>query len=164
MTPERWMDVERLFHAALERNSLERAVFLDASCAGDAELRREVQSLIDESSLEDGFLEGQALDVATRRIDIPKQPRLTGERFGGYELTALLGAGGMGEVYRARDLKLGREVAIKLLPALLADDLDRVARFRREAQILATLNHPHVAAIYALEEDKGVRRTRPRAG
>ena len=131
-------------------------VFLDASCAGDAELRREVQSLLDESSLEDGFLEGQALDAATRLIDIPTQPRLTGERFGGYELTASLGAGGMGEVYRARDLKLGREVAIKLLPALLADDVDRIARFRREAQILATLNHPHVAAIYALEEDKGV--------
>jgi serine/threonine-protein kinase len=156
MTPERWMDVERLFHAALERSPLERAAFLDDSCAGDVELRREVQALLDESSLEDGFLEGQALDAATRLIDVPAPARLTGERFGDYELKTSLGAGGMGEVYRARDLRLGREVAIKLLPALLADDGDRIARFRREAQILATLNHPHIAAIYALEESQGV--------
>jgi serine/threonine-protein kinase len=155
MTPERWTDVERLFHAALERSPHERAVFLDDSCAGDAELRREVQSLLDESALEDGFLEDQALDAAAGLVDI-SQPRLAGTRFGGYELTGSLGSGGMGEVYRARDLELGREVAIKLLPAVLAADVDRIARFRREAQILATLNHPHVGAIYALAEDDGV--------
>jgi len=156
MTPERWMDVERLFHAALERHPLERAAFLDDACAGDTELRSETQSLLDESSLEDGFLEGQAVDAATRLTGIPASSRLTGERFGDYELKTSLGAGGMGEVYRARDLKLGREVAIKLLPALFANDVDRIARFRREAQILAALNHPHIAAIYALEERLGV--------
>jgi len=156
MTPERWMDVERLFHAALERDPRERAAFLADSCAGDAELRREVETLLDESAQEDGFLEGQALDAAATLIESPTGRRVTGERLGGYELTALLGVGGMGEVYRARDLKLGRDVAIKLLPSALADDVDRIARFRREAQILATLNHPHIAAIYALEESGGV--------
>ena len=75
-----------------------------------------------------------------------------GTRFGPYEITAPLGAGGMGELYRARDTKLGRDVAIKILPADFALDRDRVARFTREAQILASLNHPNIAAILHLEE------------
>jgi serine/threonine-protein kinase len=79
-----------------------------------------------------------------------------GTRIGPYDILGTLGAGGMGEVYRARDTKLGRDVAIKVLPALLASDPERVARFRREAQILATLNHPNIAAIYALEESEGM--------
>src|SRR5688572_5088466 len=156
MTPERWMDVERLFHAALERSPLERAGFLDESCGADAALRREVQTLLDESSPDDSFLEGQALDAASHLVDRSRHPRPTGTTFGAYELRDSLGVGGMGEVYRARDLRLGREVAIKMLPALLADDPDRIARFRREAQILATLSHPHIAGIYTLEESEGV--------
>ena len=78
-----------------------------------------------------------------------------GSRLGPYEITAPIGAGGMGEVFRARDTKLGRDVAIKVLPAALAHDAERVGRFRREAQILATLNHPNIAAIYGLEEANG---------
>ena len=74
-----------------------------------------------------------------------------GKQLGCYEILAPLGAGGMGEVYRARDRRLGREVAIKVLPPGFADDPDRVARFQREAQVLASLNHPHIAAIYGLE-------------
>ena len=80
-------------------------------------------------------------------------------RLGPYEILAPLGAGGMGEVYRARDGKLNREVAIKVLPELFAADADRLARFQREAQLLASLNHPHIAAIYGLEES-GRRATR----
>jgi len=75
-----------------------------------------------------------------------------GARLGSYEILGPLGAGGMGEVYRAKDLKLGREVAIKILPELFAADPDRLARFQREAQVLASLNHPNIAAIYGLEE------------
>src|SRR5438552_1930275 len=75
----------------------------------------------------------------------------TGTRFGVYEIVAPLGAGGMGEVYRARDTKLNSDVAIKILPDVLVQDPERVARFEREAQILAALNHPHIAAIYGLE-------------
>src|SRR3982750_3613026 len=74
-----------------------------------------------------------------------------GARLGHYEITGPLGAGGMGEVYRARDSKLGRDVAIKVLPAGLAEDADYMARFEREAQTLASLNHPNIAAIYGLE-------------
>src|SRR5215813_1226348 len=75
-----------------------------------------------------------------------------GTRIGGYETVSLLGAGGMGEVYRARDTKLNREVALKILPETFALDGDRIARFRREAQILAALNHPHIASIYGFED------------
>jgi len=80
-----------------------------------------------------------------------------GTRLGSHEITALLGKGGMGEVYRARDLKLKREVAIKTLPNEFSRDSDRVARFQREAEVLASLNHPNIAAIYDLEESSGSR-------
>src|SRR5262249_8954986 len=82
-------------------------------------------------------------------------PIAAGTRFGVYEIVAPLGAGGMGEVYRAVDTKLGRDVALKILPESFVHDPDRVARFRREAQVLASLNHPHIAAIYGLEEANG---------
>ena len=78
----------------------------------------------------------------------------TGTRLGPYEIVAPLGAGGMGEVYRARDTKLGREVAIKVLPAAFTADPDRLARFEREARVLATLNHPHIGAIHGFEESR----------
>ena len=79
-------------------------------------------------------------------------PLSAGDRFGPYEIVAKLGEGGMGEVYRARDQKLGRDVAIKVLPADVAGDTQRLARFKREAQVLASLNHPNIAAIYGLME------------
>ena len=81
----------------------------------------------------------------------------TGTRLGPYEILGALGAGGMGEVYRARDTKLNRDVALKILPDAFANDPDRLARFTREAQTLAALNHPNIAAIYGLEESGGVR-------
>src|SRR5881296_2208741 len=80
-----------------------------------------------------------------------------GSRIGPYEIVSALGAGGMGEVYRARDVKLGRDVAIKVLPTAFTTDPDRLARFEREARVLASLNHPHIAAIYGLEERDGLR-------
>jgi eukaryotic-like serine/threonine-protein kinase len=80
-----------------------------------------------------------------------------GDRLGPYEIVGPLGAGGMGEVYRAFDRKLNREIALKVLPSMLADDADYVARFRREAQILASLNHPNIAAVYGYEESNGIR-------
>src|SRR5262249_53257170 len=80
-----------------------------------------------------------------------------GTRLGTYEILSLLGSGGMGEVYRGRDTKLGRDVAIKVLPAAFVNDTGRVARFEREAQVLASLNHPHIAAIYGVEDLNGIR-------
>ena len=84
-------------------------------------------------------------------------PLSDGTRLGSYEILSALGAGGMGEVYRARDTQLNRDVAIKLLPEAFADDPDRLARFQREAKVLASLNHPHIAAIYGLEDADGVK-------
>src|ERR1700737_4398525 len=81
-----------------------------------------------------------------------------GARLGVYEIVAPLGAGGMGEVYRAHDTKLGRDVALKILPESFTHDPERIARFRREAQVLASLNHPHIGAIYGLEESNGTQR------
>src|SRR6266446_1670763 len=88
----------------------------------------------------------------------PEELALTlGTRHGVYEVTAQIGEGGMGQVYRATDTKLKRQVAIKILPPSLAADPDRLARFQREAEVLASLNHPHIAAIYGLEESGGTR-------
>ena len=84
-------------------------------------------------------------------------PLSTGTRLGPYEILATIGAGGMGEVYRARDSTLDRDVAIKILPEALAADPERIARFQREAKVLASLNHPHIAAIYGLEGADGVK-------
>jgi eukaryotic-like serine/threonine-protein kinase len=150
MNPQHWLDVERLFHEALALPPQRRTQFLDDSCAGNDALKHDVQSLLDESAADD-FLEQPALDPDATRFQ-PATSSLIGTRLSAYEITARIGAGGMGDVYRARDVKLGRDVAIKVLPAPLAHDGARIARFRREAQILATLNHPHIAAIYALEE------------
>ena len=80
-----------------------------------------------------------------------------GTQLGSHEITALIGKGGMGEVYRARDLKLKREVAIKILPEEFSRDSDRVSRFQREAEVLASLNHPNIAGIYDLQESSGLR-------
>src|SRR6202158_5152825 len=84
-------------------------------------------------------------------------PLSAGARLGSYEILAPIGKGGMGEVYRARDTKLDREIAIKVLPAALAQDPERLARFEREAKVLASLNHPNIAQIYGIEESNGVR-------
>ena len=156
MNQQHWLDVERLFHEALALPPQRRGQFLADSCAGNDTLRHDVQSLLDESSDDDGFLEAPVFDPDATRLQVSTHPPLVGRRFSEYEVTGHIGAGGMGEVYRARDVRLGRDVAVKVLPAPMAHDSGRIARFKREAQILATLNHPHIAAIYALEESEDI--------
>ena len=95
--------------------------------------------------------------VAAQMVSDIGESALTGKRLGVYHVHARIGAGGMGEVYRARDTKLGRDVAIKILPPHFTSDPERLARFEREARVLASLNHPHIGAIYGLEEADGVR-------
>ncbi len=89
---------------------------------------------------------------------------MVGRRLGAYQVRERIGVGGMGEVYRAHDTKLGRDVAIKILPPHFTSDPDRLARFEREARVLASLNHPHIGAIYGLEEADGIQRAGSRAG
>ena len=156
-----WRRIEELYHAAYERPAHERGAFLDKVCSGDAALRQEVESLLVQRVSTDGLLERPALGVAGR---IGPMPLAAGRRLGPYEIVGPLGAGGMGEVYRARDHELHRDVALKVLPELLAPDADHLARFRREARVLASLNHPNIGAIYGLEAADGRRDSRVGAG
>ena len=157
MTPERWRQVEEIYHAALLCTESERAAFLVERCAGDEALRRNVESLLAQPTSDRGFLDGQAVEVAAQMVSDIGASMLTGRRLGAYQLHERIGIGGMGEVYRARDTKLGRDVAIKILPHHFTSDPDRLARFEREARVLASLNHPHIGAIYGLEDADGVR-------
>jgi eukaryotic-like serine/threonine-protein kinase len=150
MIQERWRRVEELFHAALERPRQDRQAWLDAACSGDAELQQQVRRLLSKEERAGSFLERPAIEDIT--VTPAASGSMLGRKFGPYEIVAPLGAGGMGEVYRAHDSKLGRDVAIKTLPPEFAGDPERLARFRREARTLASLNHPNIAAIYGLEE------------
>ena len=156
MTPERWQQVSRIYHDALARGSGERASFVREACRDDEALRQEVESLLAQPASRENFLGAPALAMAPGLVDDPAQPTLTGQRLGVYQILDLLGVGGMGEVYRARDTRLGRDVAVKVLPRLFSADPERLARFEREARLLASLNHPHIAAIYGFEETAGV--------
>jgi serine/threonine-protein kinase len=153
MSDERWTIVDRLFDAALEREPHERAAFLDDACADDEALRREVESLLAHRSRAAGFLSTPAAALADAFMS--HGTPVIGRQIGPYAIHARLGSGGMGEVYGARDTKLGREVAIKILPRLLTTDPERRARFDREARLLASLNHPHIGAIYGVEDMDG---------
>jgi serine/threonine-protein kinase len=156
MTTERWRLVERLFHEALNVAPDQRRVFLREACGGDAALQREVESLLAQASAASGFLTSPAADAAATLMT-NEHSAWIGRQIGVYRVVSLLGAGGMGEVYRATDTTLRRDVAIKVLPPMFTADADRLARFEREARTLATLNHPNVGAIYGLEEIDGLR-------
>src|SRR5512143_2050385 len=153
MKQDLWRRAEDLFHAALERSREIRRAFLDEACADDADLRRIVELLLSKDEKAGSFLEEPV--IGSVEVTTGARGALLGREFGTYRLLSLLGVGGMGEVYRAHDSKLGRDVAIKTLPPEFARDPERVARFRREAGTLASLNHPNIAAIYGLEEFDG---------
>src|SRR6266700_1969134 len=156
MTPDRWQKIEEIYHSAQEREESQRIAFLEGACEGDEALRREVESLLAEEKRSEGFLESPALEIAAKKIAQDQTRSLLGQRLGSYQVLSLLGAGGMGEVYRGRESKLQRDVAIKVLPKRFVDDPDRLGRFRREAQLLALLNHPNIATIHGLEQSDGV--------
>ena len=149
MTPERLREIETLFHSARERTPDERDAFLARACAGDSALRREGESLLAQPPA--GLIDAPFGALVAGLVS-PASVLLTGRRIGVFEVQGLLGVGGMGEVYRARDTRLGRDVAIKILPRTFKDDPDRLARFEREARVLASLNHPHIGAIFGLED------------
>jgi len=156
MTPERWQHIERLYHAALERTPAERGAFLDSICAGDADARVEVDSLLAAAARGETFLEAPALHVTARAL-ASELPRMSvGQRLGAYEILAPLGAGGIGEVYTARDTRLERTVAVKVLSPAYADNVVWRQRFERESRALAALSHPHICHVFDVGRDGGV--------
>jgi serine/threonine-protein kinase len=141
LTGARWQRVNELFHGALARAGNERDAFVARECGADAQLRLEVESLL-AAHITEASIAGSAIS--------------TGTRLGDYEVTSFIAAGAMGQVYRARDTKLGREVALKILPPAFVSDSDRRARFEREARLLASLNHTNIATIYGFVESDGI--------
>lgn len=150
MTPERWQQIDQLLQEALERNPAERATFLAAACDGDDELRREVDSLLDFHCRAQTFIEAPPAEIAADLLAI-KESR-AGQMIGHYQLVRLIGRGGMGEVYLAHDARLGRQVALKLLPPRFTADARRVGRFRQEARAASALNHPNIITIHEVGE------------
>src|SRR5262245_6104015 len=148
--------IDDICDAALELAAGDRVAFLAAACGDDHALRAEVETLLAHAEQSDGFLEESLGQIAAGVID-PREELATGRRLGQYEILALIGAGGMGEVYRARDTKLGRHVAIKVIASAASAGAEQLARFEREARVLAALNHPHIGAIYGLEDVDGIR-------
>jgi eukaryotic-like serine/threonine-protein kinase len=158
-----WTHVKEALGAALDRPPGERAEFVLRTCGHDSALHAEVQSLLAAMEQAGTFIEQPALQsiapagpAGSRTLDLGPRALDPGDSLGSYTVIEFLGAGGMGEVYRARDATLNRDVALKVRSEAFAPDSDRLARFKREAHVLASLNHPNIAAIYGLEESDGV--------
>jgi serine/threonine protein kinase/Tol biopolymer transport system component len=147
VTPERWREITEIFHAARQRDGSQRQAFLADACQGDGALRQDVEAMLAGDT--DASWPDETPPLATGSLG-------PGTSFGVYRIEQLLGRGGMGEVYRARDTTLGREVAIKVLPAAWLADPGRLERLQREARVLAALNHPNIATLYGVEQMDGV--------
>src|SRR6202045_1481190 len=146
VTPERWQEVKKVLAAALEREPADRSAYLDQVCA-EPSLRREVEALIAAHEQGDSsFMEHSAVENGALK---------RGTKLGPYEILAPLGAGGMGEVYRARDTRLDRSVAIKILPAHLSQNAEAKERFDREARSISSLSHPNICHLYDVGQQDG---------
>jgi eukaryotic-like serine/threonine-protein kinase len=153
MKAERWKQLNDLFQSAVERAPEERAAFLDEACHGDEALRREVRSLLTSYQHAENFIELPAFEVAPELVTNDRSGALIGKVIGHYRIDSLIGVGGMGEVYLARDERLGRKAALKLLPANLTTDETQLSRFKNEARSASALNHPNILTVYEIGTD-----------
>jgi serine/threonine protein kinase len=149
MSPESRLQASRIFDAALNLEPLKRPAFVQQACGSDEKLRKEVESLL--HFYDNAETVTPALEIAARMMAKSSADLAPGRMIGHYRIVSMLGAGGMGEVYRAHDTKLKRDVALKVLPEAFRSDHERLSRFQREAHILASLNHPNIATIHDIE-------------
>ena len=151
MDPERWRQATALFNEALDLPREDRAAWLDQRCAGDQALRNEVASLLRAHEAAGDFIEIPAIAADPDAL-FEQHALAAGDRLGPFTIERLIARGGMGVVYLARDTRLDRQVALKLVPPDLADDAELRERLHREARAAATLSHPAIARVFALEE------------
>lgn len=151
MTPERYRQIGQLYHRALELESDERAAFLDRACGSDDELRHEVESLLQVPEQARDFIPNAVAEAVAKW----EADSLVGSIIGHYKVLDLIGAGGMGEIYLAQDTKLGRKVALKLLPKEFMQDEERVRRFEQEARAASALSHPNIVTIFEIGQADG---------
>jgi eukaryotic-like serine/threonine-protein kinase len=154
MNAERWKRIEEVYHSALASPPAGRAALLDELCSGDGDMRREVESLLDAREQAGSFLSASHLQGQLEQL--VSEPSLVGQTVGHYHILSAIGAGAMGEVYLARDSRLDRQVALKVLPPQFTRSRERVARFRREAKAASALNHPNIITIYDIGEIGGI--------
>src|SRR5207245_10843760 len=150
MKPERWQQIDELLQSALARAPRERSAFLVQACAGDEQLHREVESLIASHEDASNFLETPVSQIAAELLVNGRAGMTAGQEIGPYKIVGSLGAGGMGEVYLAEDPRLGRKIALKLLPDYFTKDANRLRRFEQEARAASSLNHPNIVTIYEI--------------
>src|SRR5215475_14327121 len=153
MTSERWQQVNELFQLVAERTPEERTTFLQTACQGDEGLRREVESLIASYERAENFIESPAFEVVPELLTNDQTSAIIGESIAHYQIESLIGVGGMGEVYLARDEQLGRKVALKFLPERLTANNMQLSRFKSEARAASALNHPNILTVYEISTD-----------
>ena len=158
MTSQRWQDLDRLFHSALERPPEERAGFLAEACGTDEVMRRKVEALVAAHEQSGEFLDAPAFEVASSKLTLEQPGSLVNRILGHYKILGTLGAGGMGQVYLAQDTRLGRKIALKLLPPEFTIDAKRVQRFEQEARAASALSHPNVCVIHEIGDTEDGRR------